>query len=646
MVPSEPEARYPRTSVDQSSNEQYPSAAGDQRPPPSVVRNEGLADGAALPKGSRLQEFEIEDLLGEGGFSIVYRAHDTLLGRTVALKEYLPASLARRGAGHAVAPRSARHHTTFQLGLRSFINEAQLLASFDHPSLVKVYRFWEENGTAYMVMPLYEGQTLIDWLRERNAPAGEAWLRALLAPLLDALELMHGNHCYHRDIAPDNVLLLDPARATPGSTLAYDDAPHPVLLDFGAARRVIGDATQSLTAILKPGFAPIEQYSESKHTRQGPWTDVYALCALLYHAVTGRKPMPSVGRLMDDELVPATTIAGGRCSEAFLRAIDLGMAVMPQDRPQSVRELRALFDRPALQASALQATMILPVLPLEQSVGVDALDPARQADVEHSPPRATEMERPQARTTVLVRRPPVPPTDARAKRVGFAPVAAAAAVAILVGAWYFARPGGAPAASSRPDSATAAAAIPAADASAVPFSVLAALNNIVQGADPDMPLDVRTDKSTLRIGREPLRLHVRAGRAGYVYVYTGGTEKSHLYLLFPNRIDPNNRIEAGMELTLPRPSWNITAGGPPGVNQIVVMVSRSPRDHSSTGIQTADRDIPEFDLEEAARRWARRDADSVSPFVGAVECRGDAGKFTCAEGYGARMLEVMEVAGS
>jgi serine/threonine protein kinase len=640
MVPSEPEAGYPHTSVDQSRNEQYPSAARGKDSSPSVARTEALRDGAALPKGSRVQEFEIEELVGEGGFSIVYRARDTLLGRTVALKEYLPASLARRGAGQVVAPRSARHHTTFELGLRSFINEAQLLASFDHPSLVKVYRFWEENGTAYMVMPLYEGQTLIDWLRERNAPAREEWLRALLAPLLDALELMHGNHCYHRDIAPDNVLLLDPARAKSGSTLAYDDAPHPVLLDFGAARRVIGDATQALTAILKPGFAPIEQYSESKHVRQGPWTDIYALCALLYHAVTGRKPMPSVGRLVHDELIPAATIAAGRCSQAFLRAIDRGMAVKPQDRPQSVRELRALFDSPAPEA-----TVILPVLPLEASLEIDALDPAPQASATPAPLRTAVMEQPEAHTAVLVRRPAAPPPEARGRRAPVAPVAAATVVAaILAGAWYFARPGSAPTPSSQPD--TAAAAAPAAAASAVPFSVLAALNDIVQRADPEMRVDVRTDKSTLMIGREALRMHVRSSRAGYVYVYTGGTEKTHLYLLFPNRIDRNNRIDAGTELTLPRASWNIAAGGPPGVNQIVVLVSRSPRDHSGTGIKAAGGDIPEFDLEQAAQRWARRDSGSMSPFVGAVECRGETGKFTCAEGYGARMVEVEEVAGS
>ena len=627
--------------MDRTHNERYPSIAGDKGSPPAFAPTEVVRDGAVLPKGSRLQEFEIEELVGEGGFSIVYRARDTLLGRTVALKEYLPASLARRGAGQVVEPRSARHKVTFELGLHSFINEAHLLASFDHPSLVKVYRFWEENGTAYMVMPLYEGQTLVEWLLARNAPASEAWLRALLAPLLDALELMHGDHCYHRDIAPDNVLLLDPVKAGTGSALAHDDAPHPVLLDFGAARRVIGDATQALTAILKPGFAPVEQYSESRHTRQGPWTDIYALCALLYYAVTGHPPIVSVGRLLHDELVPATVAAGGRCSKTFLRVIDLGMAVKPQDRPQSVRELRALLD-----SATPMATVMLPVLPVEASVESGALDPTLQWRAAPAPPPAANAQQPQARTQVYVRRPLVPPTGARDRRVAWVAAAAATGAAILVGAWYFARSGDAPAPSPRPDVATAPAPPPAAKAPVVPFSVLAALNEIVQGADPEVQVDVRANKSTLRIGREPLRLRVRSSHAGYVYVYTGGTDKSHLYLLFPNRIDHKNRIEAGMELSLPRPSWNITAGGPPGVNQIVVMVSRSPRNLSGTGIKLAGGDIPEFDLEEAARRWVRRDSGSVSPFVGAVECHGEAGKFVCAEGYGARMVEVVETAGT
>ncbi len=321
--------------------------------------------------------------------------------------------------------------------------------------------------------------------------------------------------------------------------------------------------------------------------------------------------------------------------------IDLGMAVKPQDRPQSVRELRALLD-----SATPMATVMLPVLPVEASVESGALDPTLQWRAAPAPPPAANAQQPQARTQVYVRRPLVPPTGARDRRVAWVAAAAATGAAILVGAWYFARSGDAPAPSPRPDVATAPAPPPAAKAPVVPFSVLAALNEIVQGADPEVQVDVRANKSTLRIGREPLRLRVRSSHAGYVYVYTGGTDKSHLYLLFPNRIDHKNRIEAGMELSLPRPSWNITAGGPPGVNQIVVMVSRSPRDLSGTGIKLAGRDIPEFDLEEAARRWVRRDSGSVSPFVGAVECHGEAGKFVCAEGYGARMVEVVETAGT
>jgi hypothetical protein len=185
-----------------------------------------------------------------------------------------------------------------------------------------------------------------------------------------------------------------------------------------------------------------------------------------------------------------------------------------------------------------------------------------------------------------------------------------------------------------------------ASAAPVPFSVLAALHDIVQGSDPGVQVDVRADKPTLRIGHDALRLRVRSSQAGYLYVYTGGTEKSHFYLLFPNGIDRNNRIAAGQELVLPRPSWSITAGGPAGVSQIVVVVSRSRRDLSTTGIKEAGRDIPEFDLEEAVRRWAGRDGASASPFVGGVECRGDAGNFVCAEGYGAQMIEVQEVSGS
>src|SRR5262245_2170214 len=133
----------------------------------------------ALPVGTRLNEFEIVGLIGEGGFGIVYLAHDRVLERKVALKEYLPSALASRGPGMSVAPTSTRNGEVFEIGLRSFVNEARLLAQFDHPALVKVYRFWETHGTAYMVMPYYEGITLKEALRRTGAPPDEARLRKL-----------------------------------------------------------------------------------------------------------------------------------------------------------------------------------------------------------------------------------------------------------------------------------------------------------------------------------------------------------------------------------------------------------------------------------------------------------------------------------
>ena len=242
----------------------------------------------ALPVGTRIRDYQVLALLGEGGFGIVYLALDVLLERQVAIKEYLPTSIAWRSTGTLqVAVRTARDQDTFALGLRSFVNEARLLARFDHPSLIKVHRFWEENGTAYMVMPFYRGRTLQRTLERLGRRPSEAELRAWLAPLLDALQVMHAEKCYHRDISPDNILITDSG---------------PMLLDFGAARRVIGDVQRALTVVLKPGFAPIEQYGDTPGLGQGAWTDVYALAGMLFAAITSRRPPPAVSRLIDDPM--------------------------------------------------------------------------------------------------------------------------------------------------------------------------------------------------------------------------------------------------------------------------------------------------------------------------------------------------------
>ena len=287
-------------------------------------------DHDALPPGTRFGEFEILRVLGVGGFGIVYLAQDHSLEREVALKEYMPASLAARGAGPQITVRSSSFAETYAIGLRSFINEARLLARFDHPSLVKVYRFWEDNATAYMVMPFLQGVTLRDTRRGMAHAPDEAWIKSVLTPILSALELLHREGVYHRDIAPDNILL-------------PRDGP-PVLLDFGAARRVISDRTQSLTAILKPSYAPIEQYAEMTQLRQGPWTDIYALGAVVHFLLFGVPPAPATARAVQDDGEAIETRIVPGVSPRFLEAMSWMLAIRPANRPQSGEQLRAVLD--------------------------------------------------------------------------------------------------------------------------------------------------------------------------------------------------------------------------------------------------------------------------------------------------------------
>jgi len=316
------------------------AGSGGQAPARSQLRVQPDVDldgnsptvGNKLAVGFRLDEYEISGVIGEGGFGIVYLAWDHSLQRRLAIKEYMPASLARRTSGLPVEVRSEQHVESFEAGLRSFINEAKLLARFDHPSLLKVYRFWQANGTAYMVMPYYEGPTLKQALAAMGQRPDEAWLHQLLAPVLDALEYLHAASCYHRDIAPDNILLIDGGR--------------PLLLDFGAARRLIGDMSKSATVILKSGYAPIEQYGEIPGLSQGAWTDIYALGAVLHFAIVGKVPLPSVSRLVRGNEPGLAQRAAGQYSERLLKAVDRMLTVQPLERPQSIAEVRALLGIP------------------------------------------------------------------------------------------------------------------------------------------------------------------------------------------------------------------------------------------------------------------------------------------------------------
>jgi serine/threonine protein kinase len=295
---------------------------GEPSGPPSVF-------GHSLPTGTRLRDYEITGLISESAYSFVYLAWDHSLQRKVAVKEYTPAAMAARvGASTGVAAKSDRHRDTYKAGLKSFVNEARLLARFDHPSLLKVYRFWEENGTAYMVMPFYEGPTLKTALAELGHVPSESELRAWLKPVLNAVTVLHDGETWHQHIGPDSIML------TPIG---------PVLLGFASAEHAIAAMNHTPAAALKPGFAAIEQYGGIAETTRGPWTDLYALAAVVYAAITGDDPAPAADRLADDRLPPLSSIAAGLYSARFLAAIDAALAVQPERRPRDHLQFRALM---------------------------------------------------------------------------------------------------------------------------------------------------------------------------------------------------------------------------------------------------------------------------------------------------------------
>ena len=197
----------------------------------------------ALPLETSLLEYRLEGVLGAGGFGITYLALDTHLEKQVAIKEYLPTDLAMRALDGSVVPVATEHEHDYQWGLERFIQEARTLARFSHPHIVRVIRYFEANGTGYMVMDYEKGESLNQLLRH-SAPPDEPRLRAILMPLLDGLQAVHEAGFLHRDIKPSNIFLRE--------------AGGPVLLDFGAARAAVGGATRSMTAVLTPGYAPLE----------------------------------------------------------------------------------------------------------------------------------------------------------------------------------------------------------------------------------------------------------------------------------------------------------------------------------------------------------------------------------------------------
>lgn len=292
----------------------------------------------ALPNGTKLLEYEIEELLGHGGFGITYRATDTLLRETVAIKEFLPNELAARTNDATVHPKSDGDTADFEAGLKAFLEEARVITRFRHPNIVHVRRFFELNGTGYIALDYERGPTLSQRLAKGSLSKDE--LRNILIGLLEGLETIHDRAVLHRDLKPSNIILREDG--------------SPVLIDFGAARDFKERHSRSITAIAAPGYSPPEQYGVGG--RQGPWTDIYALGAIAYRCVTGKVPVDSLRRLRKDPLVPAVKAASGQYDTDLLKAIDWMLQIEEADRPASAAQLRdALWKNPEGQSKTRKA---------------------------------------------------------------------------------------------------------------------------------------------------------------------------------------------------------------------------------------------------------------------------------------------------
>ncbi|MCZ8016048.1 MAG: serine/threonine-protein kinase [Limnobacter sp.] len=498
-----------------------------------------------LPVGALIEGFEIRGIIGLGGFGIVYEAWDYMLERQVALKEYLPGTLAVRLPTGKVQVRDERHRNTFDAGMRSFINEARLLAQFDHAALVKVYRFWEMSGTAYMVMPLYRGITLKQHHEQQEEPLAESTLVPWLVALTEALEVMHQQQCYHRDISPENIII-------------QENTGLPILLDFGAARRAIGHVSQPFTVILKASYAPIEQYAELPSLTQGPWTDVYALAAVAHFLMTGKTPPSSVGRMVNDSYTPLVEQENLPFSTALKKAVDRALAVQPGERTQCMRQFReALLNQqpdvldlfsPPTQGDKLQPNLASPVN-------------SRQNKQEYGQYWRCAAGAGLLSVLILISLPWIL-TGTQVEQPVLIPSETSSAKE--------------PSPETLPNEETTSA---MSKASPDVYGAFQAVLNRTHFA-----LEIQPKETVLKIGEDLLRFGIVSPISGYVAVYVRSSDNTLIQLL-PNARVPAIRIESGQLLELPPANEPIQAAGPEGLNQFLIVVTEQARDYAHLKLQ-------------------------------------------------------------
>ncbi len=277
----------------------------------------------ALPPGFQLDQYRIERQLSLGGFSIVYLARDAH-GMAVAIKEYLPNSLALRKEGETEPQVSEEHRLAFRYGMKCFFEEGRSLAKLMHPNVVRVLNFFRANGTVYMVMQFERGRTLHDYIRKHRGEVKEMLIRAVFARMLNGLREVHAHKLMHLDIKPSNIYLRNDGT--------------PVLLDFGAARQTLMSDQPVLKPMYTPGYAAPEQYE--KGAQLGPWTDIYSVGASLHACIVGSPPPRADERTQQDTLQPVAKTQAGRYSRQLLELTDWCLHLDPQQRPPSVYALQ------------------------------------------------------------------------------------------------------------------------------------------------------------------------------------------------------------------------------------------------------------------------------------------------------------------
>jgi len=290
----------------------------------------------ALSPGFMIDNFRLERVLGRGGFGITYAAVDQMLGRRVAIKELLPDTIATRLDGRTVEAQSSSLQENWEWAKERFLEEARALATFTHPAIVGIQRLIEANGTVYIVMDYIEGESLEQYFQRTGPAKSQLEVMGWLAPILSGLEKIHAANLLHRDIKPDNILLRSDGR--------------PILIDFGSARSTIG-ATMTMTSIVTHGYSPIEQYQTKG--RMGPWSDIYALGAVVCRSITGEKPPVAADRIVEDDFRWLSHRGLVGFSKDFLNSVDWALRVKTQERPQEIAQFKeSLFRTLRIQKNA------------------------------------------------------------------------------------------------------------------------------------------------------------------------------------------------------------------------------------------------------------------------------------------------------